>query len=213
MDIIKRPSTKDNADRNNNNISRISEGMESASCQFNTSYPIQTPIKHTSHVNEIDVNQVYGLSKTNESFQKLRQDSNGKAQNSTIGFSSSTNNTTGYSKSFGDSAFRNSKYMGCADQTTLTRSSFYKYLITFIINFRDRDLSETLMMRSQTYHKIECPHCWRRFWRKAAERHIPLWEKIFNKPKPLFRNKEKQFLPKLNESSVQNMKQPGEIYF
>lgn len=57
---------------------------------------------------------------------KMRHNSNSKAQNSTIGFSSSTNNTTGYSKSFGDSAFRSSKYLGGADQTTLTRSSFYK---------------------------------------------------------------------------------------
>ena len=125
MDIIKRPSTKDGVDRHSN-ISRISDGVESASCQFSTSYPIKTPIKQTSHANEIDVNQVYGLSKTNESFKRMRQNSHGKEENSTIGFSSSTNNTTGYSKSFGDSAFRNSKYMGCADQTTLTRSSFYK---------------------------------------------------------------------------------------
>ena len=66
--------------------------------------------------------------------------------------------------------------------------------------YRDRELSETLMMRSQTYLKIQCPHCSRKFWRKAGERHIPLWDKIYNKPKPLFRNKENQFLPSLNKS-------------
>ena len=58
------------------------------------------------------------------------------------------------------------------------------------------------MMRSQAYKKIECPNCSRRFCRKAAERHIPLCDKIFNKPKPLYRNREKQFLPSLQDSTL-----------
>jgi len=132
----KRPSTKEAIDRNNN-ISQLSEGIESASCQFNTAYPIKTPIKNPSAKSSKDVSYIKG--------------SNSKQQSSTIGFSSSTHNTTMYNKTFGDSAFRSSKYTNSAnggEQSSITRSSFY----------HDRDLSETLMMRSQSYYKIKCPH-------------------------------------------------------
>jgi len=60
------------------------------------------------------------------------------------------------------------------------------------------------MMRSQSYFKIKCPHCNRNFCRKAGERHIPVCDKIFSKPKPLFRNKERQFLPSLSKPHVKN---------
>lgn len=121
----KRPSTKEAIDRNSS-ICNMSENIGSTSCQFNTAYPIKTPVQYSSKQSEVDVNQIYGLSKTNESFKKVTWSSGSKMQNSTIGFSSSTNNTTGYSKGFGDAQFRSSKYIPNADQSTITRSSFYK---------------------------------------------------------------------------------------
>lgn len=120
----KRPSTKEAIDRNSS-ISNISENLDSASCQFNTAYPIKNPVQYSSKQSEVDSSQIYGLSKTNESFKKVTWSSGAKVQNSTIGFSSSTNNTTGYSKGFGDTQFRSSKYIPNADQNTITRSSFY----------------------------------------------------------------------------------------
>jgi hypothetical protein len=49
-----------------------------------------------------------------------------KAQSSTIGFSSSTGNTTVYSKNFADAQLGGSRYAPSGDQSTITRSSFYK---------------------------------------------------------------------------------------
>lgn len=121
----KRPSTKEAIDRGNN-ISQISDNIDSTSCQFNTAYPIHTPVKQSMNKANMDANLLYGLSKTNESFKKYQQLSNGKGQDSTIGFSSSTHNTTGYNKSFGDSGFRSSKYTPGNDQSSIPRSSYYK---------------------------------------------------------------------------------------
>ena len=121
----KRPATKEAVDRGNN-ISQLSDEIESASCQFNTEYPIKTPNKQTPQKRRTDSNPIYGLSKTNDSFNNHQHLSNQKAQDSTVGFSSSTHNTTGYSKSFGDSGFRSSKYTPGADQSSIPRSSYYK---------------------------------------------------------------------------------------
>lgn len=107
---VKRPSTKEAINRDNS-ITKISDGIDSSSCQFNTAYPIKTPIQHSTKHSETDSNLTYGLSKTNESFKNANWSSGSKAQSSTIGFSSSTNNTTGYSKDFTDIQFRNSKYL------------------------------------------------------------------------------------------------------
>mmetsp|Transcript_9781 Transcript_9781/g.10987 ORF Transcript_9781/g.10987 Transcript_9781/m.10987 type:complete len:213 (-) Transcript_9781:94-732(-) len=119
--------------------------------------------------------------------------SNSKTQSSTLGFSSNRDNASAHRAIFGGSELSTSKYLQNADQSSVSRSSFYL----------DREMSETLMMRSQAYTKIECPHCSRKFCRKAAERHVPLCDKIHNKPKALFRNREKQFLPELNEKPAE----------
>ena len=122
----KRPSTKEAIDRNSS-ISQVSEGIESMSCQFNTVYPIKTPVNQSSKYSEGGSDPVYGLSKTNESFKNsVKWVSGSKAQNSTVGFSSSTNNTTKYSREFNESGFHASKNVPSGNQSTITRSSFYK---------------------------------------------------------------------------------------
>lgn len=131
---IKRPSTKEAVDRNAN-MTQISETRSDSLNQFNTAYPIRTPVQASTKQAEADSELVYGLSKTNGSFKKAQWMSGkfapfifigSKAQSSTIGFSSSTGNTTGYCKSLADAQFRGSKYAPSGDQSTITRSSFYK---------------------------------------------------------------------------------------
>lgn len=121
----KRPSTKEAIDRGHH-ISGISENGDATSAQFNTAYPIKTPVPTSSKHGDIDSGHIYGLSKTNESFKKSKWMSGSKAQSSTIGFSASTENTTKYSKEHGDSAgFRSSKYVPSGEQSSISRSSFY----------------------------------------------------------------------------------------
>lgn len=143
MKGFKRPSTKEAIDRNSS-ISKLSEGTDGISSQFSTAYPIKTPISQSYKV------AVLARSEMKESGQ-LSQTPIKTDPGSTVGFSSSTHNTTAYNKTFGDTAFRKSKYAKSTnggEQSYITRSSFYK----------DQDLSETLMMRSQSYSKIQCPH-------------------------------------------------------
>jgi hypothetical protein len=122
----KRPSTKEAIDRNSS-ISQASEGIESMSCQFNTAYHIKTPVNQSSKYSEGGSDPTYGLSKTNESFKNnIKWVSGSKAQNSTVGFSSSTDNTTKYNREFNESGFQASKNAPSGNQSTITRSSFYK---------------------------------------------------------------------------------------
>jgi hypothetical protein len=68
---IKRPSTKEAVDRNTN-MSQISETRSDSLNQFNTAYPIRTPVQASSKKAEADSELVYGLSKTNGSFRKAQ---------------------------------------------------------------------------------------------------------------------------------------------
>ena len=103
----KRPSTKEAIDRNNS-INKTTD-LISKENKFNTSCATRTPGQHSEKTQENDSDQAYGLSKTNESFQKGKWMSGSKTQNSTVGFSASTGNTTDYGKGFGETQLRNLK--------------------------------------------------------------------------------------------------------
>jgi len=95
--------------------------------QYNKVTSTKTPVRASSKHSIIDSDQTYGLSKTNESFkQKTKWMSGSKTESSTIGFNSTTNNTTKYSKEFLENDFRSSKYIPSGNQSTITQSSFYK---------------------------------------------------------------------------------------
>jgi hypothetical protein len=71
----KRPSTKEAIDRNKN-MTQISEIKSDSLNQFNTAYPIRTPVQSSNKRAEAGVEAeselVNGLSKTNESFKKAQ---------------------------------------------------------------------------------------------------------------------------------------------
>ena len=120
----KRPSTKEVTEREDS-MGRNSEREEEAKNQFNTAYPIRTPVQQSEKYRDSESEHIYGLSKTNESFKKARWMSGSKTENSTKGFTSSTGNTTDYGKGFGDNLPGTSKNLQQIDQSLVTRSSFY----------------------------------------------------------------------------------------
>mmetsp|Transcript_27151 Transcript_27151/g.31328 ORF Transcript_27151/g.31328 Transcript_27151/m.31328 type:complete len:194 (-) Transcript_27151:68-649(-) len=67
--------------------------------------------------------------------------------------------------------------------------------------------SGSLIARSATYSNVSCPHCERKFSAAAAERHIPVCQNIFHKPKTLRKSSQKSSkvnLPNLSQTNYKN---------
>ena len=109
---------------------------------------------------------------------------------------SGINNSTSYQSNFNDAAFSTStskKFM--REMPNETQESK-----------RNIKRSDSLIARSTTYSTVPCPYCDRKFSSNAAERHIPIWKNILNKPSALKQSMKQRSSVQLPNLSKTNYK-------
>ena len=164
---------------------------------FNTQYPFQGPLKRIPEQNEDENLKISrrdkNLSKT-EVRGKRGKSMNHKALKSN-GFSKSgINNNSSYQSNFNDAAIS---------------TSTSKHFINNVQNEHQESKqnihrSDSLIARSTSYSAVPCPYWDRKFSSNAAERHIPIWKNILNKPTALKQSIQKRSsiqLPHLSKTN------------
>lgn len=165
-----------------------------------TQYPFKPPLKQIQEENE-EGGPYKNLMRRESSYLSEKKQKRGSSVNpkylQSNGFTqSAVGNNTSYQNGFNETAI-----------STSTSKNFQTSPMQRSLNYKSYKRSESLIARSSTYSQVPCPHCDRKFSSNAAERHIPICQKVFTKPATLrdtknrFSNVQLPHLSKTNYAS------------